>query len=274
MARLAPKIDTIRALFARSGNQCAFPGCTHTMINAKQKFVGQVCHIEAAMPEGERYNPNQTDEERRGYENLILLCYQHHIETDDTSDFTAETLKNIKYQHESRFLKSDFKIDESALYRLTFEMEKYWVQIERLNTVEHSMEELAFRVTTQNDYTQLFDNARQSVDHIEELLSRLKLSNNRLENDFYEFIEGQGIDSTVFKELPYSVSPFNIRNWEDFALSMPNNLTQIRIDLLTVEVSYLEQYLKTKSNDIKARKRLEVAKAKLADLAQNAIMYD
>ena len=49
MSRLAPKIDVLKALFARSGNQCAFPGCTQPLMNEKNKFIAQVCHIEAAM---------------------------------------------------------------------------------------------------------------------------------------------------------------------------------------------------------------------------------
>lgn len=274
MARLAPKIATVRALFARSGNQCAFPGCTHPMVNAKQKFVGQICHIEAAMPEGERYNTQQSDEDRRAYDNLLLLCYQHHIETDDTDEYTVERLQQIKRDHESKFLKSDFKIDESELYKLTFEMEQYWAHIERLNTVEHAMGELAFRVTAQNDHTVLFANARESINRLEELLDRLESSNNTLEQDFYNFIEKYGVDSKVFKELPYSVSPFDGRAWEDFALSKPNDLMQIRIDLLSIEVGYLEQYLKTNSTDMVARDGLNKAKAQLAELAQHATLYD
>jgi hypothetical protein len=35
MARLAPKIDVIRALFARSGNQCAFPRYVQALVNQK-----------------------------------------------------------------------------------------------------------------------------------------------------------------------------------------------------------------------------------------------
>ncbi|MEZ8223750.1 hypothetical protein AB6C43_06900 [Vibrio splendidus] len=274
MARLAPKVETIRALFARSGNQCAFPGCTHPMVNLKQKFVGQICHIEAAMPQGERYNTEQSDEERRSYDNLVLLCYQHHIETDDTNEYTVQKLKQIKFCHESNFLKSDFKINESELYKLTTEMERYWSHVERLNSSEHAMEELAFRVTTQNDYKLLFSSAINSVDRIEELLERLQASNDSLDSDFYKFIEKQDVDSTVLKKLSYSCSPFDLRSWEDFTLSKPNNLMQIRIDLLAIEVSYLELYLKTNSNDLSAREALKLAKTKLADLAQNAILCD
>ena len=79
MGRLTPKTNTLKALFAKSGNQCAFPGCDHPMINKKNQFIGQVCHIESALPGGERFNKESNDEFRRCYENLILLCYPHHI---------------------------------------------------------------------------------------------------------------------------------------------------------------------------------------------------
>ncbi|EKE03034.1 MAG: hypothetical protein ACD_20C00287G0017 [uncultured bacterium] len=65
MTRKAPTTDILRALFARSGNQCAFPSCNHHLINHKNQFVGQICHIEAANVGGERYNPSQNDEQRR-----------------------------------------------------------------------------------------------------------------------------------------------------------------------------------------------------------------
>jgi hypothetical protein len=86
MTRLTPKSEVIRALFARSGNQCAFPGCAQLLVNHKNQLIGQVCHIEAATPGGERYNQRQTDEERRDYNNLLLLCYPHHVETNDVDE--------------------------------------------------------------------------------------------------------------------------------------------------------------------------------------------
>ena len=53
MVRKSTTTDTIRALFAKSGNECAFPGCHHKLINHKNKFIGQICHIEAANKGGE-----------------------------------------------------------------------------------------------------------------------------------------------------------------------------------------------------------------------------
>ena len=155
MARLSPKADTIRAIFARSGNQCAFPGCTHPLINDRNQFIGQVCQIEAALPEGERYNPDQNDEERRSYENLLLLCYPHHIETNDVALYTVEMLRRFKRDHEALFEKSDFKIDEAALYKIVAEMDEYWAEIERLNTLKHIMAELAIHINARGSYLDL-----------------------------------------------------------------------------------------------------------------------
>ncbi|EGQ9584749.1 MULTISPECIES: hypothetical protein [Vibrio harveyi group] len=101
MARKAPKIDVIKKLCILSKNQCAFPGCDHTILNEKGEYIAQLCHIEAAEKGGERYNENQTDEERRAESNLLFLCHAHHKETDNVTQYTVDVLKEMKRQHES-----------------------------------------------------------------------------------------------------------------------------------------------------------------------------
>lgn len=101
--RKEPTKDTLRELYLKSGNRCAFPGCEKTILNDKGNVVGQICHIEAAMPGGERFNPNQTNEERRQASNLLLLCYEHHIETDDVEAFPVERMQSIKKAHEQTY---------------------------------------------------------------------------------------------------------------------------------------------------------------------------
>ncbi len=84
---------TLKRLFALSGNECAFPGCDKKLVNQENAKDSNICHIEAANPDGQRYNPNMTDEERADYHNLILLCVQHHDETDDVDKYPVEVLK-------------------------------------------------------------------------------------------------------------------------------------------------------------------------------------
>lgn len=101
--RLTIPSDVVRELYLKSGNQCAYPGCPSRIIEADGNLIGQICHIEAAMPDGERFNPDMTNEERAGFANLILLCYPHHRRTNDVAKYTVDTMKDMKAKHEAKF---------------------------------------------------------------------------------------------------------------------------------------------------------------------------
>ena len=67
--RLTPKPEVLRELFLKSGNMCAFPSCLHPIIDSNGVYIAQLCHIEAAEEGGQRFNPNQSNEQRRQFEN-------------------------------------------------------------------------------------------------------------------------------------------------------------------------------------------------------------
>jgi hypothetical protein len=95
---------TIKRLFALSGNKCAFPGCSVSFLNCEDESnLSNICHIEDANPsthKADRYNPNMTDAERSDFKNLILLCPNHHIETNDPDKYSVNDLKDMKRVHE------------------------------------------------------------------------------------------------------------------------------------------------------------------------------
>lgn len=101
--RLTPDPDTLRLVYLVSGNECAFEGCDHPIIDRDGVYVAQLCHIEAAMPGGERFNVTMSNEERRAPSNLMLLCHRHHKITDDVVKYTVPVLAAIKAKHEARF---------------------------------------------------------------------------------------------------------------------------------------------------------------------------
>ncbi|WP_157106618.1 HNH endonuclease [Nocardia arthritidis] len=103
MALTRPRDTTIRRLFALSMNQCAFPGCSTSIVDETGTIVGRVCHIRAQSAGGPRYDPSQTDEQRHDLDNLILMCATHHAVIDDWDNlatFTVEYLVEIKRTHE------------------------------------------------------------------------------------------------------------------------------------------------------------------------------
>jgi len=99
---MPPSSATTKKLFAMSGNKCAFTDCE--VLLAGNAVIGEICHIEADKPGGPRYNSAQTDEERQAYENLVLMCANHHkIIDSDPETFTVAWLRKIKKSHEEKY---------------------------------------------------------------------------------------------------------------------------------------------------------------------------
>ncbi len=110
MVSLARKYtpSTIKRLFLLSGNICAAPDCTNQLIaKDKSTLISTICHIEAASPEGPRYNILMTDEDRRHFDNLFLLCDSCHKIIDNKANedkYHTSLLKDWKNNHESKLL--------------------------------------------------------------------------------------------------------------------------------------------------------------------------
>lgn len=95
-----PSEKTIRHLFAASGNRCAFPNCTVPIVESTGTITGEICHIHARNAHGPRHDATQTDGERHGFTNLLLLCRRHHKIVDDDPDlYSADILREIKAHH-------------------------------------------------------------------------------------------------------------------------------------------------------------------------------
>jgi len=101
--RLPVLAKTLRQLHMLSGNECAFPDCQNKMLADDGALIGQVCHIEAAEEGGQRFNENQSNEDRRAFSNLLLMCYQHHIVTNNVDQYDVAAMRAIKSNHERRF---------------------------------------------------------------------------------------------------------------------------------------------------------------------------
>lgn len=100
--RLTPTATVARDLYLRSGNRCAFPGCDQPLMTSEGVLVGEIAHIEAALPGGPRFRGTMTNEDRRTFDNLLIVCATHHTIIDaDLDTWTVEALRDLKKGHEA-----------------------------------------------------------------------------------------------------------------------------------------------------------------------------
>lgn len=95
----------IKLLWGLAAARCAI--CRESLVadateSDRQVVLGKMGHISGHSNLGPRFDENKTDEFRRSYENLILVCGSHHDLVDgQASTYTVEDLKRIKAQHEA-----------------------------------------------------------------------------------------------------------------------------------------------------------------------------
>jgi hypothetical protein len=96
-----PTAATVKRLCTVSGNECAFPNCPNPLVEG-ETLTGEVCHIIGKKPGAARYDPDQSDEERHSFDNLVLMCPIHHKVIDDDPDsYSVSRLTDIKQAHEA-----------------------------------------------------------------------------------------------------------------------------------------------------------------------------
>lgn len=98
---MEPTRTTVKKLFALSRNRCAFPDCPLPIVEESGTVTGIVCHIRARKRGGPRFDRKQTEEQRHGFDNLILLCARHSKVIDtEPAFYTVGKLTAIKAAHE------------------------------------------------------------------------------------------------------------------------------------------------------------------------------
>ena len=101
--------NAVRALlWSISGSLCAFPDCDVICVlpandNDPAVTIGRIAHIESFSDEGPRANPSLTIQQRNSYDNLIILCGNHHTLVDtQPNTYTVELLRTWKAAQEER----------------------------------------------------------------------------------------------------------------------------------------------------------------------------
>jgi len=93
---------TRKNLWAKSANKCAI--CKTKLFTEKESKdtfnIGEECHIISSKPNGPRHKPNLDDYDT--FDNLLILCRNHHKEIDELTDtYSEEVLRYMKQNHEN-----------------------------------------------------------------------------------------------------------------------------------------------------------------------------
>lgn len=97
---------TKQILWGKSGAHCAFPGCRRHLVKDKETndrdvIVGEIAHIVGQSKDGPRGHMQIPGGNIDGYENLILLCHEHHELVDQQPNtYSIEKLTQYKVDHE------------------------------------------------------------------------------------------------------------------------------------------------------------------------------
>lgn len=149
------KSSTIKSLYAKSGNKCAYPGCTKTLIEDTNN--SNICHIISEKPNGPRHDPNYRDYDNE--ENLILLCRNHHNEVDtDIKKYSVNTLYSMKEKHE-RLIKDlvDNSREFNQLKGILLKGIDYYDIIDIIEKEDYSAPFLAYKLDNISNFIQCID---------------------------------------------------------------------------------------------------------------------
>ena len=211
-----------RSLLARSGNKCAFPGCPRPIVNTKHVYEAQLCHIESVSDEKQRHNPNLNEAELNGYNNLMFLCLKHHIETNDEVAYTVQAMRDMKYEHESKYVENPYHIDVSHVYPLKKEAEAYWDKVAVLKISNPSL----MTLNTRAEYSELSANTLETLELIETIIG--------------------SFDNEVKQKY-----------WDALNVELPNRLNKIKILTEHMLIKYLETFIESNPQDMNAKGKLD-----------------
>lgn len=273
MARLAPTQATIKSLFAKSGNQCAFPDCQQILVDEDDDFVGQICHIAAANSGGERYDSSMTDEQRRSGDNLILLCYPHHVKTNNVECYPVTTLRKMKRDHERLFRKAKFQISTQLIDSIN-RREKLLAG--KLNNIHYFREQIQdipiIAADLDSDFEAHVRKIEKSILYLEQLLDRINLFLQgfpRLSDDSHDVVRDY-----IGSEFVYRDSPLLRVFWEESVLGGGNALGAIQSNLLSLRMYLLYAKLREDPDNKKLSELVVKAESELEKFATEHVAYD
>jgi hypothetical protein len=243
--------QVLRLLYAHSGNKCAFPECHLPIFEDNGVLTGECCHIKARSVCGPRYDPNQTDEERNGVENLILLCSRHHKIIDTkVSEYPVEALQRIKANHEAQFKAHNLELSCIQIKNLQQSSLCFWKNIEQIDR-DTILPDLKMKVDSSISLEDLICKLDSKIEDISLVLDNIIDSDRKLLQSIQEILPELGIELDAFNEMLIEKQNSDLfrHNWEMCNLAAPNTKNALRMLFLQLVVRILEDISFNNNNE-------------------------
>lgn len=271
--RVSVKSETLRLLYAKSGNKCAFQGCNVPIFEENGLYTGKCCHIESYSPNGPRYNNATTIEEKNSYSNLILLCSRHHTIIDNDIDtYTTEKLKEIKFNHENQYTEGHRDLKDDMLIQIEAQIDSFYSRLQLLDEADNTG--LKMDINFDSNLDQCIKDIKTSLDDIFDILTDLEERDNRCNEELKKYIESEGVDLSLFKNIDNYRNPFYNRSWETHYLSANNVRSRMILYLSSLKVKILEYMQSKEINSEDISKKLESSRLEFEGLYQRTFYAD
>ena len=261
MPRKSVDANTLRFLYGKSGNKCAFPDCCEPIFEDDGTLTGECCHIEAFSQGGVRYNADTTVEEKNAEGNLLLLCARHHKIIDThPQEYTTERLREMKHTHEQQYSRETRVLNSNMVLALQQSMRNYWQELLQIDKLANC--DLKIEIDTNEDILALMHNAESHFYCLESCIESIDDSDNKILEDLRSLCNRLGIEYSKFDNIPYNEDPLYNRNWEIHSLAFPNFIKHIKLYYLQLCVKVLENLV---LQDMTYSESLEKYKNKLKE---------
>jgi hypothetical protein len=121
-------------LWAKAAGMCAHPDCKQRLVlsataNDEAAKIGEAAHIVARMKSGPRGEIEIPAEELHRYDNLVLLCANHHTMVDAQPEtYPVDTLRTWKAEHEA-WVEAVTANIEGAPWTAIVQEERPWIDL-------------------------------------------------------------------------------------------------------------------------------------------------
>lgn len=181
--------QTRKILWAKSGNKCAL--CKQDVVlkiggtNANHVVIGEECHIVSPKEGGPRHREMENYDT---YDNLIILCANHHSLIDKSIDkYSEKYLKELKKKHELSIEKNTCINEEKDTFPLLHEVAGVKELVRILHGVEQYGTDFPSERTEDYDLFQSFISTVNNSDIFYEYDEFTRMS--FFEDDYNELIK-------------------------------------------------------------------------------------